>query len=84
LGCQILVTGGRILNKYKQIIVITLSLGILSLIAMAFSHLALTDIVHGETDVSLEWSILRVTGLVLLAFIGSSLFTLIRILKLKS
>ena len=72
------------MNKYKQTIVITLSLGILSLIAMAFSHLALTDIVNGEADVSLEWTILRVTALVLLAFIGSSLFTLIRILKLKS
>jgi hypothetical protein len=72
------------MNKYKQTIVITLSLGILSIIAMAFSHLALTDIVHGETNVSLEWTILRVTALVLLAFIGSSLFTLIRILKLKS
>jgi len=72
------------MNKVKQTIVITLSLGILSLIALAFSHLALTDIVHGEADVSLEWTILRVTVLVLLAFIGSSLFTLIRILKLKS
>ena len=72
------------MNKYKQTIEITLSLGILSLIAMAFSHLALTDIVHGEADVSLEWTILRVTVLVLFAFIGSSLFTLIRILKLKS
>jgi hypothetical protein len=72
------------MNKYKQTIVITLSLGILSLIAMAFSHLALTDIVNGEADVSLEWTILRVTVLVLFAFIGSSLFTLIRILKLKS
>jgi hypothetical protein len=72
------------MNKVKQTIVITLSLGILSLVAMAFSHFALTDIVHGEADVSMEWTILRVTALVLLAFIGSSLFTLIRVLKLKS
>jgi len=72
------------MNKHKQTIVITLSLGILSLIAMAFSHLALTDIVHGEADVSLEWAILRITALVLLGFIGSTFFTLIRILKLKS
>ena len=72
------------MNKYKQTIVITLSLGILSLIAMAFSHLALTDIAHGEANVSLEWTILRVTTLILLTFIGSSLFTLIRVLKLKS
>jgi hypothetical protein len=72
------------MENYKQSIVIPLSLGILSLIAMAFSHLALTDIAHGEANVSLEWTILRVTALVLLAFIGSSLFTLIRILKLKS
>jgi hypothetical protein len=72
------------MNQYKQHIVITLSLGILSLIGMAFSHLALTDIVHGEADVSLEWTILRVTALVLLAFIGSSFFTLIRVLKLRT
>ncbi len=72
------------MNKYKQTIVITLSLGILSLIAMAFSHLALTDIAHGEADVSLGWTILRVTALILLTYIGSSLFTFIRILKLKS
>lgn len=72
------------MNKYKQTIVITLSLGILSLIAMAFSHLALTDIAHGEANVSMEWTILRVTALILLAFIGSSLFTFIRILRLKS
>ena len=72
------------MNKYEQTIVITLSLGILSLVAMAFSHLALTDIAHGEANVSLEWTILRGTALILLTFIGSSLFTLIRILKLKS
>ena len=72
------------MNNYKQSIAITLSLGILSLLAMAFSHLALTDIVHGEANVSLEWAILRVTALILLTFIGSSLFTFIRILKLKS
>jgi len=72
------------MNKYKQTIVITLSLGILSLIAMAFSHLAFTDIAHGEANVSMEWTILRVTALILLAFIGSSLFTFIRILRLKS
>lgn len=72
------------MNKYKQTIVITLSLGILSLIAMALSHLALTDIAHGEAEVSLEWTILRVTALVLLAFIGSSFFTLIRVLKLRT
>ncbi|NCP15674.1 hypothetical protein GW866_01335 [bacterium] len=72
------------MNKYKQTIVITLSLGILSLIAMAFSHLALTDIAHGEADVSLEWTILRVTALTLLTFIGATFFTLFRVLKLRS
>jgi len=72
------------MDQNKQNIIVTLSLGALSLIAMAFSHLALTDIVHGEADVSLEWTILRVTALILLTFIGSSLFTFIRILKLKS
>lgn len=72
------------MDKLKQNIIITLTLGILSLLAMALSHLALTDIAHGEANISLEWTILRVTTLILLTFIGSSLFTLIRVLKLKS
>jgi hypothetical protein len=47
-------------------------LGGLSLLALLFSHLALTDIAHGEADLTLEWSVLRVSAGILLAFIIST------------
>lgn len=63
--------------KYlKTQIVATMALGVLSLIAGLFSHLALTDIYHGEADVSLEWGIVQLSALVILVFIGMALFTL--------
>jgi hypothetical protein len=58
-----------------------MALGALSLLAGLATHLALTDIYHGEADVTLEWSIVRVCALVLLAFIGMALLTLRRTLS---
>jgi hypothetical protein len=43
-------------------------LGVASAAALLVAHLALTDISHGEADVTLEWNILRVAFLVILAF----------------
>jgi hypothetical protein len=60
---------------------VTIALGVLSLIGGLMTHLAVTDIYHGEADVTLEWSIVRVCVLVFLAFIGMALFTLARALK---
>lgn len=65
----------------KMQIRMVIVLGILSLLAGLFAHLALTDIYHGEADVTLEWSIVRICAVVFVAFIGASLFTLIRVLK---
>ncbi|MBM3123476.1 MAG: hypothetical protein FJZ87_00215 [Chloroflexi bacterium] len=59
----------------------TMILGMLSLIAGSFGHLALTDIYHGEGDLFTEWNILRACAIVLLFFIGSALLTLNRALK---
>jgi len=44
-------------------------------------HLALTDIYHGETEVSLEWNILRVSALVFAFFVTFALITFRKILK---
>jgi hypothetical protein len=63
----------------KRQITLTMALGVLSLIAGLFSHLALTDIYHGEADASLEWRIVQLSALVILAFIGMTLFTLTRV-----
>jgi len=70
------------MNNIKKQIEIVMALGILSLFAGFFAHLALTDIYHGELNVSLEWKIVQAAALIILLFIGSSLFTLGRILKL--
>ncbi|NEZ61476.1 hypothetical protein D0962_01580 [Leptolyngbyaceae cyanobacterium CCMR0082] len=62
----------------------TVALGVLSLLASVVAHLALTDIYHGEVDVTLEWNILRVCALAFLAFIGMALFTFMRALKVMT
>ena len=69
------------MDKLKNQIRGTMVLGALALLAGIVGHLALTDIYHGEVDVTLEWNILRFCALVLLAFIGASLFTLRRAFK---
>jgi hypothetical protein len=56
---------------------VTTGLGILSSLAIVLSHLALTDIGHAEGDLSLEWGVLRVSALVLAAFIVST-FVMLR------
>jgi len=69
------------MRNLKTQIRVTMALGALSLLAGLATHLALTDIYHGEADVTLEWSIVRVCALVLLAFIGMALLTLRRTLS---
>lgn len=70
-----------IMRKLKIQIVVTMALGMLSLVSGLFSHLALMDIYHGETDVSLEWRIVQLSALVILTFIITALFTLNRARK---
>jgi hypothetical protein len=69
------------MKNLKMQIRVVIVLGILSLLAGLFAHLALTDIYHGEKDVTLEWSIVRVCAVVFAAFVCASLFALIRTLK---
>jgi hypothetical protein len=59
----------------------TLGLGVLSLLAVIFGHLALTDIAHGEGDLSLEWNVLRVAALVIVMFIAVTFGTMSRVLR---
>ena len=67
--------------KLKNQIRLAMALGILSLVAGTFGHLALTDIYHREGDLTLEWNMLRVFAGVFLLFIGYTLIKLRRILK---
>ena len=43
-------------------------LGLVSCAAIAFAHLALTDIYHGELDTSLEWTILQICFAIFVTF----------------
>jgi hypothetical protein len=56
----------------RRLATITLVFATLSAIALVLSHLALTDIWHGEPDAHLEWRILQASGLVFAAFLGLS------------
>jgi len=69
------------MNHLKPYPSTTIAFAILSLFALLLSHLALTDIAHGEPDVSGEWLTLRLAALVILAFIVSTLVTLRQVLK---
>lgn len=69
------------MRNLKTQIRVTMALGALSLLAGLATHLALTDIYHGEADVTLEWNIVRLCALVLVAFIGMALSTLSRALR---
>jgi len=51
------------------------------LIAVIACHLALTDIWHGEGDLSLEWRILQVSFAVIILFQASTLLTLGRLIR---
>ena len=58
-----------------------ISLGLASLIAVLVSHLALTDIYHGESDLSQEWNVLRVCFGVIVAFQVYALISLLRVVR---
>ena len=70
------------MNKLKKYSKITLFLAYFSLVAFLFCHLALTDIYHGETDLGLEWTILRIAAIIFLAFIISTVFTIRQVYKI--
>ena len=70
--------------KLKTQVAVTMALGALSLVAGLLSHLALTDIYHGEAEVTLEWSIVRACAAVLFVFIAMAMLTLGRVMSVLS
>ena len=51
---------------------LAVALGCLSCVSIAVAHLALTDIYHGETDLSLEWRALQVAfGVVITSHVAA-------------
>jgi uncharacterized membrane protein len=56
-------------------------LGVLSLFGVVLGHLALTDIRHGEQDLTLEWRALQIAFGTIIVFQVSALATLRRMLR---
>ena len=65
----------------KNQIRITIVLGMLSILAGFFGHLALTDIYHGEGDMTLEWRVLQAGAVIIFVFVVTSLLILKKVLK---
>ncbi len=65
------------MTKEKKLRTITKYLAYLSLTAIIFAHLALTDISHNnEPDLTSEWIVVRVAFFIIIAFIAATLMTL--------
>ena len=69
------------MKKLRKSIIFSIGLGVLSIVAIVISHLALTDIGHGEGDLTLEWQALQVAFAVIILFHISAFITLFRVLK---
>jgi len=69
------------MKDLNRLIRMSIGLGLLSLAALGVSVLALTDIAHGESDLSLEWRFLNVAGVVILMYVALGVVTLLRVLK---
>ncbi len=65
----------------KNQIRITIVLGMLSILAGFFGQLALTDIYHGEGDLTLEWRVLQAGAVIIFVFVVTSLLILKKVLK---
>ena len=69
------------MTPLRRAVQLSLFLGGFSLLAVVASFLALTDIGHGESDLSLEWGVLRAAFFVIVLFQISALITLGRVYK---
>ena len=71
------------MNTSKRLVRMSLTLGIITLIGLLFSALALTDIYHNiEPDLNMEWNIVRISFLFTLMFVAMSSITILRIKKI--
>jgi hypothetical protein len=73
--------GRRRAMRIDKWIWLSLGLGVLAILAVGTSHLALTDIYHADGDLSLEWNVLRVCFAVIVASQVAALVTLTKVLR---
>ena len=63
------------MSKLEKSARLTAVIGVASILAIVLCHLALTDIWHGEGSLELEWRMLQVGFLVIVAFHVAALAT---------
>lgn len=70
------------MDTSKRLIRMSLALGIITLIGLIVSALALTDIYHNkEPNLNMEWNIVRISFLFTLMFVVISSITILRVKK---
>lgn len=69
------------MTPLRRAVRLSLILGGISILGLIMGLLALTDIGHGERDLSLEWGVLRAAFLAIMLFQGSALITLGRVYR---
>lgn len=69
------------MTKLKRSALRSLVLGGLALAAVGVCHLALTDIWHGEGDLTLEWRMLQFGFLVIVGAQISAIVTMARVMR---
>lgn len=69
------------MRNFRKAATITAILGFLSVLALIFQYLALTDIRHNEEDLTLEWYVTGFCMIVIGTFIVSTFVTLGFILR---
>jgi len=69
------------MDKLRKSARVSIILGFLSVVSILMSHLALTDISHGEGDLSSEWTVLQISFAVFIIFHIFALTTLIKLYR---
>jgi hypothetical protein len=64
------------MKKLKFSATVTVIMGFMSVMALIFMFLALSDIAHGEEDLSLEWRITGIGMIIIASFVISAFFTI--------
>ena len=68
----------KLLKTYS---IVTIVFGIISVVGIIFSHLALTDIWHGEPNTGTEWKVVQVAFFFIILFHVSAFITMYKLLN---
>ncbi len=69
------------MKNLKRLLLATVLLGLVSLVSFILGRLAMTDIFHGESDLTLEWNVVSATFLPVLIFHVLSVFVAVYALR---